>query len=214
MHITCIFVVDMLIHFFFRYTRQISQRLQWKANEWFNWLLYFSTPALMSILPDPYFENFQLLVSTITKLLKNNLNDSILEKCERDLKMFVINFERLYGKKKLVYNVHLLLHLVDSVRHFGPAYGFSLFPYENMNGFIKACIKGPKEPLLQINNKYLIYNKVHNGYFSSVNCRSSVLDICSKMLSATNQFRECKYLCMCIIYIHYSVPPRPPLDIN
>lgn len=173
-----------------RYPRQISQRHNWKANEWMNWMLYFALPSLIDILPQQFLEHFLILVSTISRLLRDNIDHKTLDKCEKDLREFVINYETLYGVKKMVYNVHLLLHVVDCVRHFGPLWGFSLFPYENMNGFLKDCIKGPKEPLLQINNKYLIYNKVHNGSFSSGCIRKSVNELCAKMLSSGIRYNK------------------------
>lgn len=175
-----------------RYPRQISQRHNWKAHEWMNWMLYFALPSIINVMPKQFLEHFLILVTTISRLLRNNIDQKTLEKCEEDLREFVINYERLYGKKKMVYNVHLLLHIVDCVRNFGPLWGFSLFPYENMNGFLKNCIKGPKEPLIQINNKSIIYNKIHNGSFSSGCIKESVNNLCAKMLSSGTR-NEQKY---------------------
>lgn len=146
-------------------------------------MLYFAIPSLQNILPDEYFEHFRCIVSVVLKLLRNDITDEILEKSEADLKSFVMKWQILYGRKKMVYNVHLLLHMVDSVKYFGPLWGFSLFPYENMNGLLKNFIKGPKEPLLQVNNKYLIYAKTHNEQFSPQTPRS-VINFCKSLLAS------------------------------
>lgn len=174
-----------------RYPRQITQRSQWKANEWLNWMCYYSSPSLINILPKRFFDHFQLIVSAITRLLRNDISNATLEECEDDLKAFVSHYQMLYGKKRMVYNVHLLLHIVDCVRFFGPLWTFSLFPYESMNGFLKSCIKGPKEPLLQINNKYVIYNKVHNRQFLT-GCKENVKHLCETILSSGSRCNKYK----------------------
>lgn len=40
-----------------RYPRNITEKSQWKANEWLNWLLYFSAPCLINILPQVMFHS-------------------------------------------------------------------------------------------------------------------------------------------------------------
>lgn len=52
-----------------RYPREISQRHQCKGNEWLNWLLYFSNPCLLQILPISHFKHFQLLLKVVRILL-------------------------------------------------------------------------------------------------------------------------------------------------
>lgn len=144
-----------------RYPQGIKQKSQWKANEWLNWLLYYSCPSLLAFLPQPYFKHFQKLREVIRLLLNDDLNEEKLNKCEKKLHKFVKEFQELYDQNIMVYNIHLLLHLVESVRNFGPLWGFSLFPYENLNGFLKNFVKGPNDPLTQINTKFLLYHKLN-----------------------------------------------------
>lgn len=58
-----------------RYPRNISDRNQWKANEWLNWLLYFSNPCLIHFLPEIHFKHYQLLRKSIRILLGKNYNN-------------------------------------------------------------------------------------------------------------------------------------------
>lgn len=190
-----------------RHPRQITQRHQWKANEWLNWMLYYAFPSLLNILPIVYLKHLHLLVSSITQLLQDDINEEKLKRCEINLKSFVDEYEMLYGKKKMVYNIHLLLHLVDSARKYGPLWAYSLFPYENMNGFLKKCIKGPNEPLLQVNNKYIIMNKVHQGLNDDrfLGCSDCVINFCENMLSSgsrSNVLRNSKYIIFPIVYFN------------
>lgn len=164
-----------------RYPKEISQRSKWKANEWLNWLLYFSNPCLMQNLPNPYLIHFQKLRKAIRILLGNDLQEAKLVKCNKLLRKFVKQFQELYGQQYMVYNVHLILHLVDSVRSFGPLWGFSLFPYENLNGFLKGFVKGPKEPLIQINTKYHMFHQLNYDNVSNV-CRKEITQFCSSVM--------------------------------
>lgn len=166
-----------------RYPREISQRAQWKANEWLNWLLYFSNPCLVQILPIQYLNHFQMLQKIIQKLIGNDINVEVIIECRILADSFVKEFQNFYGKKCMVYNVHLLIHMIDSVANFGPLWGFSLFPYENYNGMLKNFIKGPKEPIQQINNKYLMNHQINFGYYSK-SCKNSIIEYCKRMISS------------------------------
>ena len=42
-------------------------------------------------------------------------------------------------------NVHSLLHLGDNVRDLGPLWSHSCFPFENMNGIMKALFHGSQQ---------------------------------------------------------------------
>lgn len=168
-----------------RYPREVSQRSAWKANEWLNWLLYFATPILIQILPDIYFQHFQKLRSAIRILLKGDLNEYKLTKCEKLLIKFVKDFEFLYGQKYMVYNIHLLLHLDFCVRQFGPLWCYSLFPFENYNGFLKNYVKSANHPLLQINTKYNISHYLQ--FQDKFNYSSEIVDFSRNMILSGTQ---------------------------
>ncbi|KAJ8677557.1 hypothetical protein QAD02_013344 [Eretmocerus hayati] len=55
--------------------------------------------------------------------------------------------------------IHLLLHLVDAVREFGPLFVFSCFPVEALDGIWKSFVHGSNYPELQIHSFLsLMYN--------------------------------------------------------
>lgn len=94
----------------------------------------------------------------------------------------------------MVYNVHLLMHLIDSVKNFGPAWGYALFPYENFNGILKSFVKGPREPIVQINTKYL-FNHYLN-FNNNIKCRDEIKIFCENMLrsgSKSNLLSESRF---------------------
>ena len=65
------------------------------------------------------------------------------------LLLFVTEFEKLYGRNMLVYNVHNLIHLASDVQKFGPLENFSAFPFESLLGRLKLMLK-PEKPLQQV----------------------------------------------------------------
>ncbi|XP_011685212.1 PREDICTED: uncharacterized protein LOC105448390 [Wasmannia auropunctata] len=91
-------------------------------------------------------------------LLQNNITDKELQKCEIDLLRFVADFEILYGKENVTFNIHALLHIVESVRMCGPLWATSTFSFESTNFHLKQQLSEPKGVDSQISKKYLQKN--------------------------------------------------------
>lgn len=160
-----------------RYPRKISERKSWKANEWQNWLLIYGPVCLNDILPVAYYDHFISFSRTINRLLCDELTESVILECEISLIDFVQNFEILYGSTQMTYNVHLMLHISECVRNYGPLWAFSLFTYEDINGMLKKFMKGPKEPVLQIATKYVLSHARHNADYLDY-CQEKVKQFC------------------------------------
>lgn len=102
-----------------------------KASELKSWLLFFSLPCLDGIIAQEALDHYCLLVKSAYVLLKSEISEAELVQCEKDLCQFVIDYEKYYGEENMTFNVHTLLHVVQSVRQTGPLYINSAFPYEN-----------------------------------------------------------------------------------
>lgn len=133
----------------------ISDQSNYKAKDWKSWLLYYSIPICLDYIPKKYIHHYALLVKCIYILLKTDITNSELNKCEEDLMIFVALFEVLYGKESMRFNVHMLLHAVQSVRKSGPLWATSAFPFESNIYFLKRLVNGPKGVEQQIANKSL-----------------------------------------------------------
>ena len=103
-----------------RLPRNLCKKSKWKASEWKSWLLFFSFSCLKNYLSANYLEYFTLLVNTIFILLKTKITEDELRRCDCDMIQFVGEFEILYGEEAMTFNVHCLLHIVQSVRYSGP----------------------------------------------------------------------------------------------
>ena len=97
-----------------------------------------------------YFEHQILLVQGISILNSYSIIEEKIIEAGRVLKGYVRGFEILYGKKHLSCNLHLLLHLPDNVRKFGPLWTTSCFAFENLNGVLKSYVHGTRYAELQI----------------------------------------------------------------
>ena len=93
------------------------------ADEYKNWVLLFSTYVLDDLIPKRDKECFRKFASVCQYICKR-INMTIAHGL---LIQFWKDFEILYGKEKVIPNMHLLLHLKDSLLDFGPIYSFCLF---------------------------------------------------------------------------------------
>lgn len=128
---------------FSRRPRSLSNFKNYKATEFFNFLVFYSLPTLKNYLPRKYFQHWMLLVASISKMLKDRvhvIND--LQSAERLLVEFVKNVKNLYGEHELTYNVHQLIHLSLSVKRWGPLWATSAFMFENENGILARIVHG------------------------------------------------------------------------
>ena len=135
-----------------RTPRSIQQdRSYWKASEYRAWLLFYSVPVMLDILPPDYLAHHMLLVEAVYLLLKNIIYPAELSKAEVLIKHFCFKVEYYYGERYMSANVHHLLHLPQVVRDFGPLYCcYSCFAYEGLNGKLLTYIKGTQHVESQI----------------------------------------------------------------
>ena len=70
------------------------------------------------------------------------------------LRFFVLDFARLYGQDKIVYNIHNLVHLAKDVEQQQQQHGvldnFSAFIYESFLWKLKRLVRKPSFPLQKV----------------------------------------------------------------
>ncbi|XP_040890672.1 uncharacterized protein LOC121189967 isoform X4 [Toxotes jaculatrix] len=137
-----------------RVPRSFQQRKFWKASEWQNWLLFYSIFVLKGILPHAFYQHWLILVTFMFLLCKDTVTSEGLKRCEKLVVEFVKQFETLYGKENVSFNVHLCLHLPDSVRNWGPLWAHSGYIFESFNGEILKMFHGTQCVPLQIMKQF------------------------------------------------------------
>nr|XP_033967044.1 uncharacterized protein LOC117467508 isoform X2 [Pseudochaenichthys georgianus] len=137
-----------------RVPRSLQQRRFWKASEWQNWLLFYSIFVLKGILPQVFYQHWLILVTFMFLLCKDIITTEELKRCEKLVVDFVKQFETLYGKQNVSFNVHLCLHLPESVNNWGPLWAHSGYIFESFNGEILKLFHGTQCVPLQIMKEF------------------------------------------------------------
>lgn len=135
---------------FLRKGRSLAEIDRWKASEFRQFLLYTGPVALQEHLPVLKYKHFLLLFVAIYCLCSPFLLKTYSHYANNLLRMFVVEFEKLYGKKQIVYNVYGLIHLAKDAENFGPLNDFSAFVFESFLGKLKHLVRQPKLPLQQV----------------------------------------------------------------
>ena len=134
-----------------------SQVSSLTADQWKNWVLIYSIPALLSILSQEHLECWSLFVEACSFILKPIINIDDIMEGDRKLTQFCKCYEQLYGKSKCTPNMHLHLHLKQCLFDYGPVHSFWCFPFERYNGIFESFNKNWMCPELQIMTKFLNY---------------------------------------------------------
>lgn len=104
-------------NFITRVPRSIAEHMKyWKASECRSFLFYYSVPLLSTVMDRRYFSHYLLLVQAIFILNSSSICSTDVLQSEQMLRQFVCMFATLYDEKDMSANLHLLLHLADSVR--------------------------------------------------------------------------------------------------
>ena len=109
--------------------------------------LAYSLPVLFGILPAQYWNHFSSLSVTMYLLLQTSISEEQLEYYQRNLNKFCHNFQVLYGERYMSANIHLLLHLPDTVRELSPLWAYSCFHFEGLNGLLKGLVHGTNKSI-------------------------------------------------------------------
>ena len=89
--------------------------------------------------------NFSLLSHSIFTLLKRNISKDCIKRTEEVIQKFCQQFEKIYGERYMLMNMHQLLHLYDNVVQVGPLYAHSCFSFKDKNRFILKTIHGSQK---------------------------------------------------------------------
>ncbi|KAF7996964.1 hypothetical protein HCN44_005241 [Aphidius gifuensis] len=139
-----------------RTPRTIQDMSNWTASEWRNWTLFYSLPCLKRVLQPVYFDHFALIVNAAYILNSDSIDEKNLKLAKKQLSKYVEDMATLWGLDSMSYNVHLMTHIADSVRNWGPLWCFSTFSFESWNGDIIKMISSPYHRDHQIVARFLL----------------------------------------------------------
>ena len=146
-----LFLQQRPLHSFSRSPRSIITHLSyWKASEYLYWLLFYSLPLLVNVLPSLYFHHYSLLVTSIHLLMMDSITKNQCDAANEMLNDFYNLLPDLYGITSCTMNAHALSHLAYFVRHWGPLWTHSAFSFENMNGALTNMIHSTRKVAKQL----------------------------------------------------------------
>ena len=109
------------------------------ADQWKNWVLYFSLLALQDIITGEDLECWRHFVLACRQLCCKQLTQSNIQLGDALLMQFCRRIERLYGKEIVNPNMHLHGHLRSCIEDYGPLHGFWLYAFECYNGILGSA---------------------------------------------------------------------------
>lgn len=133
-----------------RLPRDITDSSIWKASDYKNWFFYYSLPILSEIMKSEYLEPYKQLVFGVSLLCAATVTQRMIDDAHHALRSYELNFSQLYPNRQMVMNVHLLIHLSNSVQQLGPLWANGCFDDEDFNGTLKKMVKSSNKPHLQI----------------------------------------------------------------
>jgi len=127
---------------------------RWKAVELRQVLLYTGMVVFNGILSKQVYEHFMLLCVVMRILSTAHISDEYVDFAGSLIHHFVALFPSIYGKSFMSHNVHVILHLADDVKRFGPLDNFSAFKFEIYMQPLKAKVRSGAKPLQQLVQRY------------------------------------------------------------
>lgn len=112
------------------------------ADQWKNWVCYFSLYALKGLLPKRDYKAWTHFVYACRAICCHQLTKDNCNTAREELIQFCKDFEIIYGKDACTPNMHLSCHLVDCIEDYGPVYSFWCFSFERYNGVLGSYHKG------------------------------------------------------------------------
>ena len=107
------------------------------ADQFKNWILYFSVLVLHDILVGDDLECRRHYVLACRLLCQHQITHEQLKLADALLLQFCRRCERMYGQEIITPNMHMHTHLSECMFDFGPAHVFWLFSFERYNGIFR-----------------------------------------------------------------------------
>ena len=126
------------------------------AEQWKNWVNYFSVFCLHGLLPPDHIECWRHFVLASRLLCKPTLSNDDVTLADALLLRFCQRFECLYGPELVTPNMHMHGHLADCIRDYGPLSSFWLFPFERYNGLLGQTPTNNRSIEVQIMRRFLL----------------------------------------------------------
>lgn len=135
---------------FARKSRSLIFIARFKEREFRLFLHYTGPVVLAGNLSDHAYKNSLVLHYSVILLANKIWCVNLNNYAHQLLRMFVVEFAKIYSDTYVSYNIHNLFYLAADVMTWGPLESFSAFPFENYLYTIKRLLRKCHKPLQQI----------------------------------------------------------------
>lgn len=125
------------------------------AEQWKNWIIFFSLFALKDVISWQHYNCWHLFVKACFFLCRRTISSAQLKSGDEFLMDFCKKFTKLYGSEHCTINMHLHGHLAECIRDYGPVYSFWCFAFERMNGILGSYHTNNHHVSIQFARRFL-----------------------------------------------------------
>ena len=130
------------------------------ADQWKNWVVYYSIVALHGLLPNDIFECWRHFVLSCRILCCYHISAEKIMLSDALLLHFCKRTERIFGSRSITPNMHMHCHLRSCILDFGPLHGFWLYAFERYNGILGSMPNNGRSIEIQLMKRFLWENHV------------------------------------------------------
>ena len=125
------------------------------ADQWKNWVIYYSLISMYNMLSSDIFECWRHFVLACRILCSRQLNMDQIMLADALLLRFCQRTERIFGWKCITPNMHLHCHLRSCIIDYGPLHGFWCYAFERYNGVLGSMPNNNRSIEIQLAGRFL-----------------------------------------------------------
>ena len=133
------------------------------ADQWKNWVIYFSLISMHDILDSDVLECWRHFVLGCRVLCRKSVTAENVQLGDAHLMQFCKRMERLFGRQCITPNMHMHGHLCSCMLDYGPLHGFWLYAFERYNAILGRVPHNNHSIEVQIMSRFLRDNEVFNA---------------------------------------------------
>lgn len=139
-----------------------SNYFSFKAAQWSTWTTIYSPVALKNILPDEHYKCWLLFVRAVSIISQRIITESDIQSADSLLVMFCKKVTDLYGTHYCTPNMHMHLHVKETLLDFGPVHATWCFSFERYNGILGSRPTNNKAVEVQFMSSFLRKQHLHS----------------------------------------------------
>ena len=127
------------------------------AQQWKNFIITFARVCLWKEVSEEAYKLVRTLAEACEIVLHNYINENDINRLETLLKSHHELYSKIFGEYSVSINYHMVLHLPDQIKNWGPPTAWWCFPYERRIGELSDTLTSGKSVEEQIFNHYFLH---------------------------------------------------------